>query len=96
MTNLKTLRTCKKGHSYYKSSDCPVCPDCEAERKSAAGVFSSLGAPARRALEHKHIKTLEQLSEYSAKEILQLHGMGKTTIPKLVALLKTKELEFRA
>jgi hypothetical protein len=96
MTNLRTLRTCKKGHSYYKSSDCPVCAVCEAEKKSVAGVFSSLAAPARRALEHKPIKTLEQLSEYSAKEILDLHGMGKTTIPKLDSLLKTKELEFRA
>lgn len=32
MVAKKTLRTCKKGHRYYKSSDCPVCPACEKER----------------------------------------------------------------
>ena len=90
------LRICPKGHRYYKSSDCPVCPVCEAEKKPATGFLSTLGAPARRALENKGIKTLKQLSQFSEKEILQLHGMGKTTIPKLKDSLKTEGLKFKA
>ena len=58
-------------------------------------VFSDLSAPARRALENKGIDTLEQLAEYSKQEILQLHGMGKTSIPKLLALLNNENLTFK-
>lgn len=94
MTNIKTLRTCKKGHRFYKSSDCPVCPVCEEERKWENELFSSLSAPARRALENKGIRTLQELSQFSEKEILQLHGIGRTAIPKLVQLLKTEGLKF--
>ena len=95
MTNKKTFRSCKKGHQYYKSSDCPVCPICEEERKSDEGVFSSLSAPARRAMEHNHVDTLQKLSECSEKEILEWHGIGKTTIPKLVRLLNEAGLQFK-
>lgn len=42
-----------------------------------------IGAPARRALERENIKTLEDLSKWSEKEIINLHGMGPGTIPKL-------------
>jgi len=94
MTNIKTLRICKKGHPFYKSSDCPVCPICEEERKWENELFSSLSAPARRALENKGIGTLQELSQFSEKEILQLHGIGKTAIPKLTALLETMKLKF--
>ncbi len=94
MANIKTLRTCKKGHRFYKSSDCRVCPVCEEERKSKNELFSSLAAPARRALENKGIHTLQELSQFSEKEVLQLHGIGRTAIPKLVQLLKTEGLKF--
>ena len=57
--------------------------------------LSSLGAPARRALENKGIKTLHQLSGFSETEILKLHGMGKTTIPKLKTALAAKGLSFK-
>ena len=79
-----TLRTCPKGHQYYKSSDCPTCPICEEERKPKTGLLVTLSAPARRALENKGITTEEQLSEFTEKQILALHGMGPSTIPKLV------------
>mgnify|MGYP007014263950 CR=1 FL=1 len=32
MTSLENNRTCKKGHRYTKTSDCPTCPICEAEK----------------------------------------------------------------
>jgi hypothetical protein len=91
----KTLRKCENGHSYYKSSDCPVCPVCEQERKPENGFLSTLSAPARRALENKGISTLKQLSQFSEREILALHGMGKSSIPTLREALQKEKLSFK-
>lgn len=90
----KNSRTCENGHKYYKSSDCPTCPICEAERKPKNGFLSLLSAPARRALENADITTLAKLSEHTEKDILKLHGIGKTTIPKLREALETENLAF--
>ena len=87
METKKMLKTCKKGHQFYKSSDCPTCPICEEERKPKDNFLSLLVAPARLAVENNGIMTLEQLSKYTEKEILGLHGVGKTPIPKLQKLL---------
>ncbi|MBW8351866.1 RNA polymerase alpha subunit C-terminal domain-containing protein [Bacillus sp. IITD106] len=94
-TNEKSLRTCPKGHKYYKSTDCPTCPTCEEERKPSNGFLSLLSAPARRALENNGIHSLEKLSKYSEKEILQFHGMGPASLPKLRSALKESGLSFR-
>ncbi len=91
----KTLRVCKKGHRYYKSSDCPTCPICETERKPTDGFLALLSAPARRALENKGITTLEQLSKFTEGDILKLHGMGKASLPKMRKLLSAKDLSFK-
>jgi hypothetical protein len=91
----KTLRTCKKGHRYYKSSDCPTCPICEAERKPVNGFLSTLSAPARRAMENKGISTLKQLAAFTETEILVLHGVGPSTIPILKKALKGEKLAFK-
>lgn len=91
----KTLRTCKNGHQYYKSSDCPTCPICEEEQKPMAGFLSIIAAPARRALQHAGVTTLQQLSEFSEAEILNLHGMGPGTLPKLRNALNTSGLGFK-
>jgi len=95
METKKILKTCINGHEFYKSSDCPTCPICEEERKPKDNFLSLLVAPARRALENNGILTLEQLSEYSEKEILNFHGMGKSTIPKLQKLLSERNLTFK-
>jgi hypothetical protein len=89
------LKVCKNGHQYYKSNDCPTCPVCEEERKPNDGFLSLLGAPARRALEHAGIKTPAELSRWSEAEILQLHGMGPSSIPKLRKVLESQKLTFR-
>jgi len=91
-----SLRTCRKGHQYYKSSDCPTCLVCEQERKPENGFLSLLSAPARRALEHNGITTLEQLSAYSEKEILEFHGMGPASLPKLRTALQENGLTFKS
>jgi hypothetical protein len=95
MASLRTLRTCKNGHQYYKSSDCPVCPVCEKERSTGKGFLTEISAPARRALESKNITTLKHLSKYSEKELLELHGFGPGSLPKLRALLKKESLKFK-
>lgn len=91
----KSLRTCPKGHKYHKSSDCPTCPICEQENKPQGSFLSLLGAPARRALENSGITTLQQLAKFSEGEILKLHGMGPSSIPKLRSALKTIGLSFK-
>lgn len=88
----KKLKICKNGHRFYKSSDCLICPLCENERKPKDNFLSLLGAPARRALEREGITTLAKLSTYSEKEILTLHGIGKSTMPKLNDALSKKGL----
>ncbi|MFD5261054.1 RNA polymerase alpha subunit C-terminal domain-containing protein [Bacillus wiedmannii] len=91
----KTLRTCEQGHEYYKSSDCPTCPDCEKEKKPKTGFLSLLSSPARNALQHHGIHTIEGLSKYSEKEILKLHGMGPASLPKLRKALEESGLSFK-
>jgi DNA-directed RNA polymerase alpha subunit len=96
MNNPKTLRTCDKGHQYYKSTDCPTCPTCEKEKAPTDGFLSRLSSPARNSLLHYlGIDTLEKLSKYTEKEILKLHGMGKASMPVLRKALEEKGLGFR-
>lgn len=92
----KNQRTCKNGHQYYKSSDCPTCPVCEELRKPKDNFLSLLAAPARRALENNGIKTLQELSKYNKKEVLSFHGMGPSSIPKLEKLLNESRLSFKS
>ncbi|MFB6804156.1 RNA polymerase alpha subunit C-terminal domain-containing protein [Peribacillus butanolivorans] len=94
-TSKKNVRTCNKGHKYYKGSDCPTCPICEQESKPDNGFLSLLSAPARRAMENNGVTSLQQLSKLSEKEILQFHGMGPASIPKLRTALETNGLSFK-
>ncbi len=91
---IKNKRICKKGHTYYKSSDCPTCPICEKEKKPKEGFLSLLSAPARRALEGEGITTLKKLSKHSKKDLLKLHGFGPAAIPVLEKALKAEGLDF--
>ena len=91
----KELRICKKGHQYYKISECPTCPICEEERKPTKGFLSLLSAPARRALENSEIKTLKQLSMLSEADLLKLHGMGPASITILKKALNDQGLSLK-
>ncbi|WP_147803841.1 RNA polymerase alpha subunit C-terminal domain-containing protein [Alkalicoccus halolimnae] len=91
----KTLRTCEQGHNYYKSIDCPTCPACEQEKKPDSGFLSLLSNPARQALEHEGITTLQKLSKCTEREILKLHGMGPRSMPTLRNELQSKGLAFK-
>ncbi|UGU17290.1 RNA polymerase alpha subunit C-terminal domain-containing protein [Sinomicrobium kalidii] len=95
MTAPKTLRTCEKGHKFYKSSDCPTCPVCEAEKGPAKGFLALLSSPARNALLYYGIDTIEKLSTYTEKEILGIHGIGKASLPVFKRSLAERGLSFK-
>lgn len=95
MPTQQTLKTCPKGHQFHKTSNCPTCPVCEAERKPENGFLALLAAPARRALENNGISTLEQLASYSEFELLKLHGLGKASLPVLRTALEKNGLKFK-
>ncbi|MGV3766006.1 MAG: DUF1801 domain-containing protein [Chitinophagaceae bacterium] len=84
----QSLRVCRNGHQYYKSSDCPVCPECEKMKKPLTGFGAGLAAPARRALENAGIANIKQLAARTEREILALHGMGKASLPVLRKMLE--------
>lgn len=95
MSKKGTKRVCAKGHVYYKSSSCPTCPVCESTRKPSVDFFAALSAPARRALEAAQITSLKKLSNYSEEDLLKLHGLGKTSLPKLAVALHKVGLDFK-
>lgn len=93
----KSLKLCSRGHKFFKSSDCPVCPKCWVGyyRKKIHNDFpDNLGAPALRALHSAKITKLKQLTKYTEADLLELHGIGPSSIPKLRAALKLKKLLF--
>jgi Bacterial RNA polymerase, alpha chain C terminal domain len=63
-------------------------------KKSKEGFLSALSAPAQRALTSAGISNLKQLSKYSEKEVLSLHGVGPSSIPKLKKALNASGLSF--
>jgi uncharacterized protein YdhG (YjbR/CyaY superfamily) len=64
-------------------------------KNEARHEFSILSAPARRALKNHGIQNLKQLSGYSEAAILALHGMGKSSMPKLKNELEKHNLSFK-
>ncbi|MBX3191822.1 MAG: VOC family protein [Labilithrix sp.] len=62
----------------------------------ARTFFADLSAPARRALEQEGIDTLTKLAKRREHEILALHGVGASTMPKLRRSLAAAGLAFRA
>ena len=90
----KQKKICKQGHTFYKSSDCPTCPICDKE-KPKTGVFADMASPVRRALDHAGIKTLKQLARHTEKEILNMHGVGPSSMPLFKKKLKDAGFSFK-
>jgi predicted RecB family nuclease len=88
-------RTCPNGHTFEKSSNCPTCPTCERAR-TRAGPFPKIGAPATRALEHAGIRSVEELADWTERDLGALHGMGPKAIGILRAHLAAEGLSFRS
>jgi DNA-directed RNA polymerase alpha subunit len=95
LTEEKNLRVCEKGHKYYKSSECSSCPTCDKENKPKSGFLSKLSSPARNALVHEGIDTLQELSKYTEKEILKIHGIGPASLPIMRMSLEEVGLSFK-
>lgn len=53
-----------------------------------------IAMPARRALGKEKIDSLEKLSDYSEKEIRQMHGFGKNSMEKLKNYMRENNLSF--
>lgn len=87
---------CKNGHKFEKTSDCPVCPTCSSEEmnKKYGEEFPAISSPAFRALDSIGIIKLTDLSNYSEKELLALHGFGPKALKLLHHALKEKGLTF--
>ncbi len=90
------LRTCPNGHKFNKTSDCPTCPICEAEKKTTTGFMAGMSAPAQRALAGAGIDSPEKLAQHTEKEVMALHGMGPASLPKLRAALAAERLSFKS
>jgi len=67
----------------------------KASKKSGIDFLAGLSAPARRAMEGKGIKTVQQLAKHSKTELLSLHGIGPNTLPKLEKVLAEAGKKFR-
>lgn len=88
-------KICKNGHTFEKSSTCPVCPICSGEEMNEKyAEFPKIGAPAFRALSSINITKLSELTKYSEKELLELHGFGPRALRLLKNRLKEKGLTF--
>lgn len=93
----KKAKTCSRGHKFYKSSDCPVCPICWSGyyREKNGGDFpDQLAAPALRALLNAKIYNLAELTKRAEREILELHGMGPNAVRRLKVAMRNKGLSF--
>lgn len=91
-------KVCSRGHKFYHSSDCPVCPICWSgyyKDRMNLEFPKDLSTPALRALLNSNITTLTKLSTFTEGEILELHGMGPASLPKLRSALKSKDLNFK-
>ena len=93
-----SIRICKNGHTFEKSSSCPICPVCSfAEMREKYGKeFPKIGAPAFRAIHSKGIATIEDLTNYTEQELLALHGFGPKALSLLRVELKKRQLEFKS
>lgn len=68
-----------------------------AETHARYGVkdpFPGISAPAQRALTSAGITDLKKLSNYTEEELLHLHGLGPSSIPKLKKALASAKLSF--
>jgi len=92
----RTLRICPMVHRYYKSTECGTCPKCEQANKPSEGFLSRLSSPACNALINAGITELEHLAEYTEKEILQLHGIGPSSLPTLKHAMAVKNVNFKS
>jgi len=57
--------------------------------------MSALSAPAQRALANAGIKTLKQLAKWKENDLLALHGLGPSALPKIYEALANEGLQLK-
>jgi hypothetical protein len=72
-----------------------LAPKPEATHPNADAFPAGLSGPALRALAHAGIRSMTQLSQYTAAELAQLHGMGPKAIRTLSSALAVQGQQFR-
>lgn len=90
-------KICQNGHTFEKTSDCPVCPICsvkEMQEKYGAD-FPKIGAPAFRALNGIGVTSIKDLTKFSEQELLDLHGFGPRALRLLKESLSHQGLTFK-
>ncbi len=60
-----------------------------------AGAFPPIGGPALRALDTAGIRSLRELTAWSKRDLLQLHGMGPKGVRMLEEALAAEGRELR-
>jgi DNA-directed RNA polymerase alpha subunit len=58
-------------------------------------AFPKIGAPATRALDNADVQGLEDLTNWSERDLLALHGMGSKAVEILREHLAAKGLTFK-
>ncbi|UVJ41128.1 hypothetical protein [Arthrobacter sp. CJ23] len=53
-----------------------------------------LAAPARRALAHEGIETLEQLADFGERQAASLHGMGPVALAQIEEAMEESGIKF--
>ncbi|HXK38387.1 MAG TPA: DNA-directed RNA polymerase subunit alpha C-terminal domain-containing protein [Candidatus Paceibacterota bacterium] len=88
---------CSRGHEFTKTPATPVCPICWPgyKKNQRIDLPTDLSAPAYRALTDANITTLKKLAQYTAEDILSLHGIGPSSLPKLKRALAENNLAFK-
>ncbi len=90
-------KVCSRGHVFYKSSDCPVCPKCWSgyyRKRTQSDFPEKISAPALRALLNAKITKLSNLAKFTEKEISEFHGMGPKALGQLKVEMKKRKLAF--
>lgn len=64
-------------------------------KHTTSDFLSHFSAPARRALESIGINTLSQVIQLNDKELLKLHGFGKSSIKKIKILVAKEQQNNR-
>ena len=57
--------------------------------------LAALGKPAQRALINNRIHTTTDLSRWTRKDLLKLHGIGASSLPRLEQILRSDGLSFK-
>ncbi len=63
--------------------------------KNDSHLFNKLAAPFQRALLNANIYSIQQLAAWKEVDFMKLHGVGKSGVQKLKALMSEHKVTFK-